>query len=88
MPERYSVTHNAHGYEGDPATHRLQWAVTDNKPDRMSIYKPTERARVLVASVNAAPFRHVAYCETAEDAALVAGALNDRGVHFVEDTGR
>lgn len=86
MTARYTVTHSPFGFESDVGTHRLNYAVTDNKPDRVPVYRASEREYTLydhraaedyyVRVVKLPPFRHVAYCVTKEDADKIAASLN------------
>lgn len=85
---RYTVSENPFGYEADVGTARLRYAVTDNKPDKVRVYKVIERENVLVPNDGGegrrttytkdgkVPFRHVAYCYTKEDAEDLAEAMN------------
>jgi hypothetical protein len=61
--------------------------VTDNRPDRMMVYKVIERGHVLMTGEEAAahfmrpvklpPFRHLAYTSVKEDADAMALTMND-----------
>lgn len=86
MSARYTVSENPFGYEADVGTHRLKFAVTDNKPDQTTVYMAVKRERVLMTGPEAAhflgrpvampPFRHVCYTAVKEDADRLVEALN------------
>lgn len=86
MTDRYTVTHSPFGFENDVGSHRLLYTVTDNRPDRVLVYKSMERERVMMTSTEAAeylmrpvplpPFRHLAYGSCKEDLEALANAMN------------
>jgi hypothetical protein len=86
MTDRYTVTHSPFGFENAVGQHRLCYAVTDNRPDRVPVYKVMERGHVSMTQEEAAdylghpvkmpPFRHRAYTSMKEDAEALAAALN------------
>jgi len=86
MTDRYTVTHSPFGFENDVGSHRLNYAVTDNRPDRVTVYKAIERERVKMTAEEASeylrrpiklpPFRHLAYSSCKADAEHMAKAMN------------
>lgn len=89
MTDRYTVTHSPFGFENDVGSHRLNYAVTDNRPDKVMVYRATEKARVLMTAREASeylmrpvplpPFRHLAYSSCKHDAEYLAKAMNLAG---------
>ena len=86
MTDRYTVTHSPFGFENDVGSHRLCYAVTDNRPDRVPVYVTADREWRMMTTPQAAdylrrpvklpPFRHLAYTSVKEDADAMAAALN------------
>lgn len=86
MIDRYTVTHSPFGFENDVGSHRLNYAVTDLRPDRVTVYKAIEKERVMMTKEDASdylkrpvplpPFRHLAYSSCKQDAEHLAKAMN------------
>lgn len=84
MTDRYAVSFSPFGFESNVGTKRLRYAVTDHRPDAVSVYQARERAHVLIQKSDKdagtlpvrPPFRHVAYCVHEEDAKQQVEALN------------
>lgn len=87
MTDRYTVTHSPFGFESDVGSARLKYAVTDNRPDKITVYRAIDRDRTAMTGPEAAaylqrpvampPFRHIAYATCKEDAAALVLAMND-----------
>ena len=85
MTDRYTVTHSPFGFENDVGSHRLNYAVTDNRPDRVTVYKAIEKERVQMTKEDASdylkrpvplpPFRHLAYSSCKQDAEVLASVM-------------
>ena len=77
MSERYTVSENPFGFESDVGTHRLRYALTDNKPTHASTYVARDRERRLIACMAGdVPFRHLCYGAHKEDLQALADAMN------------
>lgn len=84
MSDRYTVSENPFGYEADVGTARLRYALTDNRPTHVSVYRAAVRESVLVpnksddpnAPYAHAPFRHICYGPHKEDLQALADAMN------------
>lgn len=75
---RYSVSISPFGYEPNPNSRLLRYAVVDNRPDAVSVWDAREQQKVLFykPSADCPPWRHVAYCAHQEDAENLAKAMN------------
>ena len=95
MTDRYTVTHSPFGFENDVGSRRLNYAVTDNHPDKVPVYHvmgrewramtQAEASDYMKRPVKLPPFRHLAYMPVKEDAERMAAALNLTCSHVVID---
>ena len=78
MTDRYTVSENPFGYEADVGTARLRYALTDNRPDKISLWSPRARAFELSEAKGKykRPFRHICYGPHKEDLQALAAAMN------------
>jgi len=84
MADRYTVSENPFGFEADVGTARLRYALTDNRPTHVSVYRSAAREHVLEpndgrhARRPEAMWRHICYGAHKEDLQLVADIMNRR----------